>query len=146
MKKTLLNSIALPRAGRTALLLGRVSLIAMATALVPLTIHKGSSLPQVAAAFAQTTDDGTADQGSGDALGGLGDDLNDDTGDDNGGNDVGDDNGGNDVGDDNGGDNSGHGESGDSGGTGGGDSGHSGGEGGDSGGGGGSGGDGGGDD
>ena len=69
MKKKLLNSIALPRAGRTALLLGRVSLIAMATVLAPVTVYKGSSLPQFAAAFAQTTDDGTADQGPGDAPG-----------------------------------------------------------------------------
>ena len=98
---------------RQALLLTRVSIVALTTALMPVTLG-GLDKPLIAkAAFAQTaSDDGTADQGSGDApgtptSGGAGDDdgtadqgqdddgqnhdVGDDHGDDGNNHDVGDD-------------------------------------------------------
>ncbi|MGH6880239.1 MAG: hypothetical protein ACREFM_04925 [Hypericibacter sp.] len=132
---------------RQALLLTRVSVIALTTALMPFTLG-GFDKPLVAkAAFAQSADDdGTADQGSGDApgtpsSGGAGDDdgtadqghgddgqdhdVGDDHGDDGDGHDVGDDHGGGEGGEGGDGGNSGSGSnsSGSGGGEGGGGSG-----------------------
>lgn len=104
------------RIARQALLLTRVSVIALTTALMPLTLGSLNKPLVVKAAFAQSADDdGTADQGSGDApgtptSGGAGDDdgtADQGQGDDGQDHDVGDDHGddGNnhDVGDDHGG-------------------------------------------
>ena len=133
---------------RQALLLTRVSIIALTTALMPLTLG-GLHKPLVGkAAFAQSaSDDGTADQGSGDApgtptSGGTGDDdgtadqgqgddgathdVGDDHGDDADGHDVGDDHGG--EGGDNGSSGAGSSDGGSGGGEGGGSSGHGGGD------------------
>jgi hypothetical protein len=114
---------------RQALLLTRVSLIAMTTALMPLTLG-GLHNPVVSkAAFAQSaSDDGTADQGSGDVTvtdestdasqssdGASGSDDSGDSADSSGGSDDG---ATHDVGDD--GDGGGSGSGGDSGGEGGG--------------------------
>jgi hypothetical protein len=130
---------------RQALLLTRVSVIAISAALMPMTLG-GLHKPIIAkAAFAQSADDdGTADQGSGDAPGtptsdGVGDDdgtadqgsgddgqdhdVGDDHGDDGDGHDVGDDHGGDDGGEGGEGGNSGSGSSGSGGGDGGGGSG-----------------------
>jgi len=127
---------------RQALLLTRVSLIAMTTALMPMTLG-GLHNPVVSkAAFAQSaSDDGTADQGTGDAPStpttdstasddGTADQGSSDTGDsaDNSGDSSGgsDDGATHDVGDD--GDGGGSGSGGDSGGEGGGGSGGGGGD------------------
>jgi hypothetical protein len=107
---------------RQALLLTRVSIIALTTALMPITLG-GLHKPLIGnAAFAQSaSDDGTADQGSGDApgtptSGGVGEDdgtADQGTGDDGATHDVGDDNGvdgaNHDAGDDNGGNDNGEG-------------------------------------
>ncbi|MGD9742406.1 MAG: hypothetical protein AB7V53_07170, partial [Dongiaceae bacterium] len=86
MRKTQFIAAARPsraaNPGRTALLLGRASLVALAAALTPVSFSGSGLLPDFAPAWAQSTDDdGTADQGPGDALGTeTGDDGTDDQG------------------------------------------------------------------